>query len=318
MSNDKTRSDFESSILNSAVWMTFERDPDDANLYQDTEVHCAWLGYQAALAQQASDSEKCADGGNCGAGGYCEPCVVSEPAQKPFEYDRNIHRNPDAQAWAKFFMETIKFKENLVIDESLMISWFANAMMAMHDHLKSEPEVSPELQAKLDESGRTGNAFIHLPEVQVSQPVDCFIASDFSRHYEDNNTYIFDGTAKIAMYASPPDYEALKARLESVLADRSRVVENLRDENEALKLRISEWERMYVTNRAEIEELRQRVTELEDSNINKHYMSRIEKLRSRVVEIEDKLHWSEVGLALRTKTVEFLQNKLTVLKSKEL
>jgi len=46
----------------------------------------------------------------------------------------SIHTNPDAQAWAKFFMKTMGEKE-IVIDEALMLSWFANAMMAMHDHL---------------------------------------------------------------------------------------------------------------------------------------------------------------------------------------
>lgn len=51
-------------------------------------------------------------------------------------YDMSIHTNPDARAWAKFFMKTKEENPNLVIDEGLMIGWFANAMMAMHDHLK--------------------------------------------------------------------------------------------------------------------------------------------------------------------------------------
>ena len=48
------------------------------------------------------------------------------------DYDKSIHHNPDAKAWAKFFMENICGK---VIDEELMLGWFANAMMAMHDHI---------------------------------------------------------------------------------------------------------------------------------------------------------------------------------------
>ena len=48
------------------------------------------------------------------------------------DYDKSIHHNPDAKAWAKFFMESICGK---VIDEELMLGWFANAMMAMHDHI---------------------------------------------------------------------------------------------------------------------------------------------------------------------------------------
>jgi hypothetical protein len=61
-----------------------------------------------------------------------------EPA--PNDYDRSIHNNPDAQAWAKFFMATVKEQEWCIddIDESLMLGWFANAMMAMHDHVKRE------------------------------------------------------------------------------------------------------------------------------------------------------------------------------------
>ena len=55
-------------------------------------------------------------------------------------YDMKIHSNPDAQAWAKFFIQTKEEKSWQIkdIDESLMLAWFANAMMAMHDHLKSQ------------------------------------------------------------------------------------------------------------------------------------------------------------------------------------
>jgi hypothetical protein len=56
------------------------------------------------------------------------------------DYDMKIHSNPDAQAWAKFFIHT-KEKASWQledIDEALMLGWFANAMMAMHDHLKSQ------------------------------------------------------------------------------------------------------------------------------------------------------------------------------------
>lgn len=56
------------------------------------------------------------------------------------DYDRSIHHNPDAAVWAKFFCETMRKNQNLVLDEGLMIGWFANAMMAMHDHLKAGRE----------------------------------------------------------------------------------------------------------------------------------------------------------------------------------
>ena len=52
------------------------------------------------------------------------------------DYDLNIHHNPDAQAWAKFFIDTTKDLDRDVFRvEGFMIAWFSNAMMAMHDHL---------------------------------------------------------------------------------------------------------------------------------------------------------------------------------------
>jgi hypothetical protein len=52
------------------------------------------------------------------------------------DYDHSIHSNPDAVAWAKFYKEI-----NPDADESLMLGWFANAMMAMHDHIYSTKKV---------------------------------------------------------------------------------------------------------------------------------------------------------------------------------
>lgn len=52
------------------------------------------------------------------------------------DYDLSIHHNPDAHAWAKFFIKTTKDMDcNVFRDEEYMIGWFANAMMAMYDHL---------------------------------------------------------------------------------------------------------------------------------------------------------------------------------------
>lgn len=53
-----------------------------------------------------------------------------------YEYDRSIHHNPDAKAWAEFFVATFPALKD---KEDLMHSWFANAMMAMHDYLKNQP-----------------------------------------------------------------------------------------------------------------------------------------------------------------------------------
>ena len=52
------------------------------------------------------------------------------------DYDMNIHTNPDAMVWAKFFVEHTKnMDRDAFRDEEYMVGWFANAMMAMYDHL---------------------------------------------------------------------------------------------------------------------------------------------------------------------------------------
>jgi len=55
----------------------------------------------------------------------------------------SIHSNPDAKAWADFFVAVFPGQAD---KHELMIGWFANAMMAMHDHLKAQPSgvVLPE------------------------------------------------------------------------------------------------------------------------------------------------------------------------------
>lgn len=55
-----------------------------------------------------------------------------------------LHSNPDSRAWAKFFIET-KNKNNWKIEDidgGLMLGWFANAMMAMYDHLHQTKNVT--------------------------------------------------------------------------------------------------------------------------------------------------------------------------------
>lgn len=68
-------------------------------------------------------------------------------------YDLSIHQNPDARAWARFYTET----RNASADpanfdsEDNMLGWFANAMMAMHDHLVSAgPANGDEAQYWID------------------------------------------------------------------------------------------------------------------------------------------------------------------------
>lgn len=57
-------------------------------------------------------------------------------------YDMSIHTNPDARAWAAFFKKTV-IDTNIPIDEELMQTWFANAMMAMHDSMR--PDLAPKI-----------------------------------------------------------------------------------------------------------------------------------------------------------------------------
>lgn len=58
------------------------------------------------------------------------------------EYEMSIHTNPDAMAWTKFFREC---NPDCNIPDDLMFGWFANAMMAMHDHLTGQgPVVLPD------------------------------------------------------------------------------------------------------------------------------------------------------------------------------
>lgn len=141
-----------------------------------------------------------------------------EPEVSQPTYDMSIHSNPDAQAWAKFFMETIKFKSDLVIDESLMLGWFANAMMAMHDHIKQvEPEVSqPVAEGYLVNVGGSGE---HLTVNWLGKPVEGLL------------------------YSSPPDYEALKVKiknLEELAVDDQGTMEAQDSEIRRLELRVAE------------------------------------------------------------------------------
>lgn len=56
------------------------------------------------------------------------------------KYDMSIHANP--MAWAKLFCEQ---NPDCGLDEGVMVGWFANAMMAMHDHiLGTAPIVLPD------------------------------------------------------------------------------------------------------------------------------------------------------------------------------
>ena len=71
------------------------------------------------------------------------------------DYDRSIHSNPDAKAWADMFVTTFP---GLADKHELMIGWFANAMMAMHDFLKAQlsgaaSDVLAERQRQINAEG---------------------------------------------------------------------------------------------------------------------------------------------------------------------
>lgn len=57
-------------------------------------------------------------------------------------YEVNLHSTTDARVWASEFMRIIvKSESPVIIDEGLMLGWFANAMMAGYDQAKrEEPE----------------------------------------------------------------------------------------------------------------------------------------------------------------------------------
>lgn len=80
------------------------------------------------------------------------------------DYDMSIHTNPDAAAWAAFYVKSREEFENSgrsgrFDNEENMLGWFANAMMAMHDHLTGvRPTVLPD-----------GSAFF-VSEVGTSEP----------------------------------------------------------------------------------------------------------------------------------------------------
>ena len=68
-------------------------------------------------------------------------------------YDMSIHRNPSAMAWTKFFKEC---RPECNLDDETMFGWFANAMMAMHDHIyqTSPPKRKPLSNLAIKEASR--------------------------------------------------------------------------------------------------------------------------------------------------------------------
>ena len=71
-----------------------------------------------------------------------EPVVTGMSNKETPHYDMSIHSNPSAMVWTKFFREC---RPECNLDDETMLGWFANAMMAMHDHIyqTSPPKRKP-------------------------------------------------------------------------------------------------------------------------------------------------------------------------------
>ena len=100
------------------IWFLKECEPDfELRLkdgeYTDETAQYMWEGWQAATESQGVEP--------------WEPSGV--------DYDRAIHHNPDTKAWADLFVQTFPGQAD---QHDLMIGWFANAMMAMYDHVKNK------------------------------------------------------------------------------------------------------------------------------------------------------------------------------------
>lgn len=68
------------------------------------------------------------------------------------DYDLSIHTNPYAKAWVDLFCTV---NPNCGIDHAIMIWWFANAMMAMHDHLTNTKILNGDHLQYLQDKGLT-------------------------------------------------------------------------------------------------------------------------------------------------------------------
>lgn len=69
------------------------------------------------------------------------------------DYDLSIHQNPDAAAWTKLFREK---NPDCNVPDDVILTWFANAMMAMHDFLmyKGAPINGDHAQYLLDKAAK--------------------------------------------------------------------------------------------------------------------------------------------------------------------
>lgn len=95
-------------------------------------------------------------------------CQTGKEEPLMADYDLSIHRNPDAMAWAEFFDNTFP---TCNVPKDVMVGWFANAMMAMHDHLAAQGRASTmdlgRIPADID---RIASDIVHAPHREDSDP----------------------------------------------------------------------------------------------------------------------------------------------------
>ena len=87
------------------------------------------------------------------------------------DYDMKIHSNPDAQAWAKFFIQTKEKASWQIedIDESLMLGWFANAMMAMHDSQRTWVGLTDSQRKEIERQSVYVDGAIRMTEAKLKE-----------------------------------------------------------------------------------------------------------------------------------------------------
>lgn len=91
--------------------------------YADLELQVDRLRDTLAQSQAArAEAEECAN--------RLRAELAEQWTASSTDYDRSIHHNPDAAAWADLFMQTYP---NCGADRDTMLGWFANAIMSMYD-----------------------------------------------------------------------------------------------------------------------------------------------------------------------------------------
>lgn len=112
--------------------------------------------------------------------------TIEKAKEDPNAYDMGIHSNPDARAWARFFKATCD-SLGKVCDESVMIGWFANAMMAMHDHLLRDGQAMATFmqiaeQCSNDNLSRDSGEWLNIANaaIRISEHAQEMAAKSFS------------------------------------------------------------------------------------------------------------------------------------------